>query len=148
MAIGRPSDYTDELAHEICKAIATSSHGLKRICKDNPHFPTRTTILQWRLDKPEFSDMYMQAKVKQVEALADECMDIADDGESDTIIKTNKDGSKYEACNTEWLARSRLRIDTRKWLAAKLAPKIYGERQQTDIGVSEGSLMAKIIDKL
>lgn len=29
-------------------------------------------------------------------------------------------------CDAEFIARSRLRIDTRKWLASKLAPKIYG----------------------
>jgi hypothetical protein len=145
---GRPSDYTDELANEICKAIATSSKGLKNLCAENPHWPHRDTILEWRFKNKAFSDLYMQAKVNQVEALVDECLDIADDTDNDTITKTTKSGEEYEACNSEWLNRSRLRIDTRKWLAAKLAPKLYGERQKSEHDISEGSLMEKLINKL
>ncbi len=29
--------------------------------------------------------------------------------------------------------RARLRIDTRKWLAGKLKPKVYGEKQVVDV---------------
>ena len=57
----------------------------------------------------------------QADAIFDECLDIADDGANDYM----GDDEKY---NGDHVARSRLRIDTRKWMAGKLAPKKYGEK--------------------
>lgn len=42
--------------------------------------------------------------------------------------------------NGEHVQRSRLRIDARKWMAGKLRPKVYGEKQQVDHTNSDGSL--------
>jgi hypothetical protein len=33
-------------------------------------------------------------------------------------------------CNSEFIARSRLRIDTLKWLASKLVPRLYGDKEE------------------
>ena len=125
---GTPLTYNQELGKEICRKIATSDYGLKRLCAENPHWPTRKCILEWRINIQEFGYMYEKAKRDQVETLMDDCLDIADDTSYDTLIRTNKDGSEYEVCNSEWINRSRLRIDTRKFLAQKLAPKLYGDR--------------------
>jgi|SRR5579864_9435584 hypothetical protein len=127
---GVPLTYTKEIGEEICRKIAVSDYGLKRLCAENPHWPCRQTILEWRIKIDEFGVMYAKAKQDQVETLIDDCLDIADDTSRDTIIKTNKDGDEYEVCNTEWINRSRLRIDTRKFLAQKLAPKIYGDKKE------------------
>jgi hypothetical protein len=54
--------------------------------------------------------------------------DIADDSRNDFITKTNGDGSTYEQVNSEHIQRSRLRIDTRKWIAARMRPKKYGDK--------------------
>jgi hypothetical protein len=51
------------------------------------------------------------------------------------MVKVGKDGKKKVEFDNEHVRRSRLRIDTRKWLAGKLKPKVYGERQTVDIGV-------------
>jgi hypothetical protein len=125
---GVPLTYTQELGEEICIKIATSDYGLKRLCAENPHWPSRKCILEWRIKIKSFGDMYEKAKKDQVETLIDDCLDIADDTSHDTLIRTNKDGDEYEVCNSEWINRSRLRIDTRKFLAQKLAPKLYGDR--------------------
>lgn len=148
MPAGRPTDYTPELAEEICDAIASDSKGLCRLCKENDHWPARKNIYQWFKKYPDFRNKYMQAKEHQIEAIVDEVLEIADDTSHDTIIKTDNDGHEKEVCNSEWINRSRLRIDTRKWLAAKLAPKLYGDKQTTEHTVGEGSLMQKVIDKL
>lgn len=144
---GRPTDYNEAIAKEICDIVATTPKGLKKLCAENPHWPAYSTIWLWKRTHPQFSNLYMQAKADQVEPLIDEILDISDDSENDTITRTTKSGEEYEACNTEWLNRSRLRIDTRKWIACKLAPKIYGDKQQNEHGVSE-SVMQNIIDKL
>lgn len=143
----KPVEYSDELADEICEAIGTDSKGIQALCNENPHWPTRKTIMKWIIKHPHFGDKYTKAKVHQVEAIVDEILDIADDTSRDTIIKKNKDGSEYEVCNTEWINRSRLRVDTRKWLASKLAPKIYGEKIQNSSPESQ-SLLQNLIDKL
>lgn len=127
---GVPLTYTKELGDEICLKISTCGYGLARLCAENKHWPCRQTIFEWRIKVKDFGDNYAKAKQEQVEYLVDEILDIADDTDRDTIIKHNRDGSEYETCNTEWINRSRLRVDTRKWLAANLAPKVYGDKKQ------------------
>ena len=64
--------------------------------------------------------------------MAEEMLLISDDISRDTIL--NKKGE--EVCNSEYINRSRLRVDTRKWLCAKLMPKVYGERTFTESKVT------------
>lgn len=91
--------------------------------------------------------MYARAKEKQAEVLAEEILEIADDKQFDTIIKKRKNGSEYEAENHEWINRCRLRVDTRKWLLAKLAPRRYGDRIAQEISNPDGSLTGKLTDE-
>ncbi|MCX7116331.1 MAG: hypothetical protein NTW94_00150 [Legionellales bacterium] len=122
---GRPSAYNDELANLICERIAMHSWGLEKLCANYKDLPDKATINRWRHKHHEFAEQYKQAKISQIETLVDEIIDIADDSSSNTII----DDNGKTRCNSEYIARSRLRIDTRKWLAAKLAPKVYGAAQ-------------------
>jgi hypothetical protein len=135
---GRPTLYNQELADEICLKIATSDYGLTRLCAENLHWPARDTIFEWRLKHKEFSDKYARAKQDQIESIVDEIIDIADDNSKDMMMISNN-GEERRVVNTEHINRSRLRIDTRKWLASKLAPKIYGEKitQQHDISIKQ-----------
>jgi len=141
----RPIQYDQKLADEICETIACSEKGLRVLCKENPHWPHKSMIMKWRLTNDRFGEQYARAKQLQIEALVDDILDISDDVSNDTIIREGKNGEQYENPNSEWINRSRLRIDSRKWLAAKLAPKVYGERKEVSV---EESLMTKIIDKL
>lgn len=127
---GRPTIYTDELADDICKKIANTSKGLIPLCKENPHWPDRSTIKEWILTKNGFSAKYAKAKMEQADFMAEEMVSIADDSSNDDEIRYNEQGEPYTVVNSEHVARSRLRLDTRKWLASKLAPKVYGERVQ------------------
>ncbi len=125
--IGRPTLYNEEIAQEICDAIATNSKSLLTLCEENPHWPRERTLRTWFRDIPTFQRMYVQAKDDQSELLVEQILAIADDVSNDTITKTRQDGSEYEVCNSEWINRSRLRVDTRKWLASKYKPKKYGD---------------------
>lgn len=139
---GRPHTYTPEMAKKICRGIATSSKGIRRLCKENPDWPSHQAIFEWRLDIPEFGELYAQAKRDQIEFLIDECIDISDDSNDDEIIDTNGNVK----ANAEFIQRSRLRVDTRKWLAAKLAPKLYGDRTHTtqDITVRQEDALKEL----
>ena len=125
--VGRPCEYSDELGERICDLIATNPEGLRKLCEANDWMPTSETIRVWRWKNEQFSAIYAKAKLAQADLLVEDCIDIADNTDFDTITKTNKDGDDYEVANHEWIARSRLRVDTRKWLASKLLPKIYGD---------------------
>lgn len=60
--------------------------------------------------------------------MAEDILDIADDGTNDYMMRERPDGTEYELVNSEHIQRSRLRVDTRKWLMAKMKPKKYGEK--------------------
>lgn len=136
--MGRPTDYSDELADRVCSEIATTSRSLKKICADNPDFPGESTLRAWLRIHEYFQEKYVKAKRDQADYMVEECLDIADDGTNDTITKTNKNGEEYEVANSEWVQRSRLRVDTRKWYASKLAPKLYGEKITQEITGKDG----------
>lgn len=130
MPAGRPSKYSKELGSEICREVAANTDGLRKLCADNPHWPPEKTINHWRLDFPEFRLQYETAKREQAELLAQEIQEIADFSACDILIKYDRDGNPYEVENKEYIARSRLRVDARKWIACKLLPKVYGEKQE------------------
>ena len=143
MPAGRPTDYNDEIAALICERVATNTCGLQKMCAMYDDLPVQSTINLWRYKHPEFSDQYAKAKLVQADLLAEECLEIADDSRGD--IKYDEDGN--DSCNSEFVARSRLRIDTRKWLAAKLLPKQYGKGPDEQKGAAE-SLVEKLLDRL
>lgn len=140
---GRPTDYTQELADLICELVASTTCGLIKLCKNNPELPDKATINRWRHRFPDFRAQYALAKCEQADLLAEECLEIADDDTYDT--KITPEGN--EVCNTEFIARSRLRVDTRKWLASKLLPKQYGQHSEEE-QKDKKSLIEALIDKL
>ena len=126
MATGRPEIYTNDLANAICTEIATSSRSLRTICNAEG-MPSVSTILNWLRDKPDFLAQYTRAKEEQADYMQEEMVDIADDGSNDfmTIVKGDQE---YTVENKEWTSRSKLRVETRKWIASKLKPKKYGDK--------------------
>lgn len=81
---------------------------------------------------PELGKRYARACEDRADALADEILEIADDNLNDSKILIGKNGIETEVENTEWVNRSKLRVDSRKWLLAKLHPKKYGDSQRID----------------
>ena len=88
--------------------------------------PHRATVIKWLLKHKEFNDKYAQAREAQADFLLEELLDIADSAEGDMLL--DKDGKPTGKVNHENINRSRLRVDTRKWVITKLAPKKYGDR--------------------
>lgn len=125
---GRPTDYSPEMADRICDLVASTPYGLVKLSRLHDDLPNKTTVNVWRRRHPAFAAKYAQAKLEQADILAEDCLDIADNDDFDS--KVDKDGN--EVCNTEYIARSRLKVDTRKWLAAKLLPKQYGEQRKIE----------------
>jgi hypothetical protein len=147
--MGRPTLYTKELADLICERVATTTFGLARLCAIHHDLPDKSTINLWRYQHSEFSAQYAQAKLVQADLLAEEMLDIADDGTNDWMTSFGDDGEIGYKLNGDHVQRSRLRIDTRKFLAAKLLPKQYGdkidEKRQDDKSIVE-MLIDKLVD--
>lgn len=131
---GRPSKYTPELADEICERL-TKGEPLAKICRD-PHMPDRSTVWDWQQGDQYLSQRIAHAREEGFDSLAAECLDIADDKSRDT--KFVRDGeSEREVCDTEFVQRAKLRIETRLKLLAKWDPKRYGERLALEHDVSD-----------
>lgn len=116
---------TQDLFDKICEEIATSSMSTRNVCKANGI--DGATFYRAISKDENWRDQYTRAKEDQTEFLVDEMLEIADDGSNDlmTIVKGD---IEYELENKEVTNRSKLRIDTRKFIAAKLKPKKYGDK--------------------
>lgn len=138
MAGGRPTDYSPELADLICARIA-DGESLRTICRAED-LPCKTTIFMWLRKYPEFLNQYTRAKEESADALVEEMLDIADDAQNDWMEKLGGDGdvTAYQL-NGEHVQRSRVRIETRKWIASKLKPKKYGEKVTQEISGPNGA---------
>lgn len=141
---GRPSGYSEKIADEICSRMI---HGetLRAICRDE-HMPVRYTVFRW-LDKyPEFRDHYARAREALQDYWADEIVEIADDASNDYMtIQRGEESVQVE--NKEVVNRSRLRIDSRKWLMSKLNPKKYGDKIEQTIKGEDGPAVLQIVQK-
>lgn len=125
MAGGRPTLYSQELADEICAQLAEGK-SLRSVCKAES-MPSTTTVFGWMRRHPEFLNQYARAKDESADALVDEMLDIADEATNDWMEVHDPENPGYRF-NGEHVNRSRLRVDTRKWVASKLKPKKYGEK--------------------
>lgn len=126
--MARPSEFTQEVADVICERIA-DGESLRAICSED-EMPNKATVFRWLAKYPEFSDQYARARDEQAETLFDEILDIADNGSNDWMKRNGGDEENEGwVINGEALRRSQLRVDARKWMAGKLRPKKYGEKQ-------------------
>jgi len=125
---GRPSTFDRAKADEIIARVA-SGETLRQVCRDD-EMPPESTVRQWALnDVDGFAAQYARARELQMEAWADETIDIADDARNDWIERENaRTGATFIALNEEAVSRARIRIDQRKWLMSKWKPSQYGER--------------------
>ena len=133
---GRPSDYTPELADNICAQLADGK-SMRTVCKP-ASMPNKATVFKWLRTNEEFNDQYVKAKEESADAMTDEILDIADNATNDWMETSSEGGGKAYKLNGEAVQRSRLRIDSRKWLASKLKPKRYGDKIQQEITAPEG----------
>lgn len=123
--VGRPSEYTPEIADAICARLA-QGESLRAVCRDDS-MPCTATVFNWFRRYPQFLEQYTRAKEESADALSDEMLEIADNARNDWMERHGEEESGWVA-NGEHIQRSRLRIETRKWLASKLKPKKYGDK--------------------
>ena len=111
----------------ILAEIATTPKSLNTICAENKDFPHPATVYRWIDKDSDLCERYARAKQAQLQVIADQLVDLAD---TDRICKkrTIKSDGTEEIVILDQVERTKLQIDTRKWLLAKLNPKKYGDR--------------------
>ena len=116
---------------------------LRNILKEDEGMPPAVTFFEWISKDSEKAKQYAYVCELRAEALFDEIIEIADDSSNDSIKTANG-----EFQNSEFIQRSRVRIDARKWIASKLNPKKFadkidhttdGEKIQSTVIVNLGS---------
>lgn len=123
---GRPTKYTEELASEICKQIMEGK-SLRQIC-ESKEMPDRSTVHDWLARDETFAVQYARARDTQADTLADDIVAISD-------TATDKDSA----------AAAKVRVDARKWVAAKLKPKRYGDKLDLDQTI-DGKITIQTLD--
>lgn len=106
---------------------------MKTICQDMGI--AQSTVYGWVIDNHEgFGESYARARHIMALGWADELMHIADDRSKDFVV--NDEGKMVP--DYDVIARSRLRIDTRKWILAKMLPRVYGDKVVAEITGKDG----------
>jgi hypothetical protein len=118
-------------------------YSIRTVCRDES-MPSIETLFRWLRTKEYFNEQYTRAKQEAADAMADEILDIADDGTNDWMedqyMKGRSPGWKV---NGEAVQRSKLRVDSRIWLASKMKPKKYGAKLDVE---ATGEIVHKFED--
>ena len=114
MAVGRPTRLNERLIRILCRRIA-EGESLRSICSDRT-LPTLASVQGWLADPDQQSlrTAYARAREQQADLYADQVVEISDTEENPQI--------------------ARLRIDARKWKAAKMHPHVYGDKPRAEPG--------------
>lgn len=115
-----------ELIQAVLDHIILDKMSLSKACKEENL--SDGLFRYWMKDDDDLVERYTRACEIRWNSLADEIFDISDDNTDDDIF--TEDGKRMP--NTEWLSRSRLRVDTRKWFLSKVLPKVYGDKLEVD----------------
>lgn len=141
------SKYDAQIAAKIVAEMG-EGRSLRSVCDEIGFAPS--TVRNWVLDDVNgFAAQYARARDLQVEALADEIRQVADDGTNDWMT-VQRGGESVEVENKEVVNRSRLRVDTLKWLMSKIAPKRYGDRTSVEQSttIHAGDTLSEMMLKL
>jgi hypothetical protein len=125
----RPTIYDAELAEKICLRFATDPDMTLNILNAEPDMPTVYTLYDWLRDHSEFEKLYARSRDIQYDLQAERLKQLARTPLIGTIKVTRtggKDGGSTEVREHDNVDRTRLIIDTDKWILSKMRPKKYG----------------------
>ncbi len=83
---------------------------------------------------------YARARDERADRIFEEILEIADESNKDTLITDNG-----ISINSEFVQRSKLRIDARKWYLSKMLPKKFGDKvENTIVGDNEKPIVINL----
>ena len=103
-----------------------------------------TTLADWVHDNPERKARYERARELRADVIFDEIVAISDE----STVETKYEGEEVRlVLDATAVARNRLRVDARKWAAAKLKPRVYGDKvTQEHTGAGGGPITLAALD--
>jgi len=107
--VGRPSEYTDQLAEQICELICSGKSRREAAATLNL---SESTVRLWQKQHESFSAQYARAEAERAEWFFERGNDIA-------MSITTPEEAQVARVQLDWL----------KWSASKLAPKKYSDKQ-------------------
>lgn len=117
--MGRPSEYTQEIADTICEELAMG-RSLRSVCEDKG-MPTVKTVFNWFRTYPNFLQQYTHATEERTETQQEMLLDMGD-----KAIKHAEDADP-KAANAV-VSAYKLKADNLKWSMSKMKPKKYGDK--------------------
>lgn len=123
---GRPTLRTDAMIDEICERLSVGEP-LRSICRSDG-MPSWQAIYGWMGKDDDLSDRIARARQLGYDAIAEQCLDIADDERHDWILT-----KKGPIIDEVAIGRAKLQIHTRLQLLSKWSPKKYGEKVETTL---------------
>lgn len=125
--------YSEDLALRICELIATGETLRSVAAMDD--MPSTASIKIWMLRHPDFRKGFVEAMRIRAESTAEELLAIGD--ETLEMVQGIEDPSRVSAI----VSAQKLRSDDRKWIAARMNQKLYGDRTQVDANVQGGLVL-------
>jgi len=116
--VGRPNEYTQEKAIEICRRLSIGN-SLRKVCLDED-MPDVSTVFKWMRENEEFSKQYAQACLERTEAQNEDLLLMGDEAiQMAQAVDSKASGAVVQAF--------KLKADNFKWSMSKMKPKKYGE---------------------
>ena len=137
--MGQYDERKDEIIDEIVEGLSDGVP-LRELCRRDG-MPSWRTVYSWMDADAAFAARIAHARDVGYDAIAEDILDIADDGTNDWVERKMKDGSVKEMLDAEHVQRSKLRIETRLKLLAKWNPKKYGDKSTVDVGNKDGEAL-------
>jgi hypothetical protein len=127
---GRPTNYSLDLAKEICELLA-EGETLTKICK-RKDMPCFSAVNKWLHEHKKFMELYQEARLLQADYRAQEIYNLP---------------FECEAAGLD-AAYTKLKMDGAKWAASKGNPKLYGDSTQIKHADADGEKINVIVNKL
>jgi len=126
----RLSGFEQEIADQIVEFVA-DGESVRAICR-RADMPAMSTVFKWLSENEAFAIAYAAAMDVRAAAIFDEILEIADTpqaGRKTKVIPGPKEGeSKTEITEGDMIEHRRLRVDSRKWVLARMSPRKYGDK--------------------
>lgn len=123
----------DEIFEAICHDVILNKSSFNQAIKKSPI--TLVTFYDWLKKSDDFKEQYNYARNIRADVLFEEVIEIADEPQEGQEVTILPDG-KRQIKQGDMTQHRRLQIDARKWVAAKMSPKKYGDKQEIDLNHS------------
>lgn len=124
----------------VCERLSNGEALRKVLKKDG--MPTMATFISWVDNDDKKLNQYIHAREAREDFIFEEILDIADETKNDISVISLGDNVEVEKVNNEAIQRSRLRVDTRKWMLGKMNSTKYGDKIHQELSgeVKTGAL--------